>query len=78
MKATIKMLKANADLYADEKLKLRRSYVIKIDVFPCHSFNIERQSVSFPHIDEENLPQSWCSITPLGTFDSKKGDHIVL
>ncbi len=36
------MLKANADLYANEKLKLKRSYNIKIDIFPCHFFNIER------------------------------------
>jgi hypothetical protein len=34
--------------------------------------------MSLPHTDEENLAQSWCSTTPLGAFDSKKGGHLVL
>ncbi|KAH9042329.1 hypothetical protein EDB84DRAFT_1232732, partial [Lactarius hengduanensis] len=42
------------------------------------SFNIGNQSTSFPHTNENNLAQSWCSITPLGTFNPKEGGHIVL
>ena len=34
--------------------------------------------MSSPHTNEENLAQSWCSITSVGRFDAKKGGHLVL
>lgn len=49
-----------------------------IGVFPCRSFNLGKQTVSCPHLDEKNLAQSWCSITPLGDFDPDLGGHLVL
>jgi hypothetical protein len=57
---------------------LRRPYDSEVGVFPCRSFNIGHQSVSSPHTDSANLAQGWCSITPLGSFDPKKGGHLVL
>jgi hypothetical protein len=47
-------------------------------VFPCRSFNLGKQTVAHPHLDEKNLAQSWCSITPLGDFDPDFGGHLVL
>ncbi|KAH8984657.1 hypothetical protein EDB86DRAFT_2833439 [Lactarius hatsudake] len=69
--------KKDKDKQLDDKLKLR-PYDDKIGVFPCQSFNVGNQSTSLPHMDEKNLAQSWCSITPLDTFNPKKGGHIVL
>lgn len=34
--------------------------------------------MSYPHTDTMNLAQSWCTITPLGSFDAKKGGQLVL
>ncbi|KAI9431864.1 hypothetical protein H4582DRAFT_2062288 [Lactarius indigo] len=78
MKATVEALRASRDSCSDEKLKLRRPYDSKVGVFPCRSFNLGEQSVSFPHTDNANLAQAWCSITPLGSFDPKWGGHLVL
>ena len=57
---------------------LRRPYDSKVGVFPCRSFNLGEQTVSFPHTDMENLAQSWCSVTSLGQFDPTLGGHLVL
>jgi hypothetical protein len=65
-------------LRQEEKLQLRRPYDSKVGVFPCRSFNLGDRSVSFPHTDDGNLAQGWCSITPLGSFDPEKGGHLVL
>ncbi|KAN0111296.1 hypothetical protein V8E52_008671, partial [Russula decolorans] len=46
--------------------------------FPCRSFNLGQQTASFPHLDEKNLAQSWCSITLLGDFSPDLGGHLVL
>jgi hypothetical protein len=78
MKQTVESLRASRDSAADEKLKLRKPYDSQVGVFPCRSFNLGRQSISYPHTDEGNLAQSWCSITPVGRFNPKTGGHIVL
>lgn len=57
---------------------LKRSYDLKVGDFPCRSFNLGKQSVASPHTDHKNLAQGWCSITPLGSFNPKKGGHLVL
>lgn len=57
---------------------LRRTYDSKVGVFPCRSFNLGQHTASYPHTDRCNLAQSWCSITPIGTFDPKLGGHLVL
>lgn len=78
MESTLEKLRASRDLCAVKKLKLRRPYDSKVGAFPCRSFNLGEQSTSLPHTDDGNLAQSWCSITPLGFFDPKKGGHLVL
>jgi hypothetical protein len=57
---------------------LRKDYDKKVGVFPCRSFNLGDQSASYPHVDEKNLAQSWCSVTALGPFKADLGGHFVL
>jgi hypothetical protein len=78
MKETIEVIRARGDGSTNEKLKHRRPYDSKVGVFPCRSFNLGEQTVSFPHTDMENLAQSWCSVTSVGEFDPKLGGHLVL
>ncbi|KAF6747731.1 hypothetical protein DFP72DRAFT_821395, partial [Ephemerocybe angulata] len=47
-------------------------------VFPAASFNCGPQSISIEHFDHNNLSFRLCALTPLGTFDWKKGGHLVL
>jgi len=76
MKETVERVKT----WSDEAgtASLRRPYDQAIGEFPCRTFNVSPQSVSTPHVDQNNLAQGWCSITPLGTFDPKCGGHLVL
>ena len=76
--STIEKIRAAKDSCQDQKKRLRRPYDAKVGVFPCRSFNLGEQSTSFPHTDDGNLAQSWCSISPLGNFDPKNGGHLVL
>lgn len=71
-------LRAHCDSATDKRQRLRRSYDSATGVFPCRSFNLGEQSISWPHTDEGNLAQSWCSITPLGCFNPTTGGHLVL
>ena len=47
-------------------------------VFACTSFNFGPRVVTVPHKDHLNLAYGWCSITPFGNFDHKRGGHLVL
>ena len=76
MKKTTEAVKAWGDKCAREGL--RRPYDAKVGDFPCRSFNLGEQTVTFPHTDMENLTQGWCSITSIGKFDPTKGGHLVL
>ncbi|KAF8328034.1 hypothetical protein F5887DRAFT_898068 [Amanita rubescens] len=71
MRATVDAIKTNSP-------SLKRPYDSHVGVYPCRSFNLGKQSVSYPHVDVLNLAQSWCSITPVGSFDPKMGGHLVL
>jgi hypothetical protein len=77
VKETVEEIKASQDhgLPSDS---LRRPYDDKLGVFPSRSVNLGLQSTSFPHTDDKNLAQSWCSVTPLGRFDHRKGGHLAL
>ena len=57
---------------------LKRPYDNSLGVYPCQSFNLGKQTASYPHVDVANLAQSWCSITPICSFDPKVGGHLVL
>ncbi|KAJ3503665.1 hypothetical protein NLJ89_g8332 [Agrocybe chaxingu] len=47
-------------------------------VFTATTYNLGPQTVCYPHLDFANLAFGWCSITALGSFDPKKGGHLVL
>jgi hypothetical protein len=46
-------------------------------IFPSAAFNL-RKVCTFKHRDSQNCPFGWCAITALGSFDPKKGGHLVL
>ena len=62
-------------LYA-HNLQLRR--IFSSSVFAAASINFGPRTVCFPHKDQGNLPFGWCAITALGSFNAKKGGHLVL
>jgi len=78
VKETMELLRAHSDSSTGEANPLRRPYDANVGVFPCRSFNLGEQSISFPHTDDGNLAHSWCSITPLSQFNPKTGGHLVL
>ena len=45
-------------------------------IFPTAAFNL-CNVCTFKHRDTQNCPFGWCAITALGSFDAKKGGHIV-
>lgn len=77
LKYVVEEIRAKRDTMPHKK-SLRRNYDSKVGIFPCRSFNLGNQSASYPHVDEKNLAQSWCSITALGQFNPDLGGHFVL
>jgi hypothetical protein len=75
---TVEDLREKYDGASDPNLRLRRWYDEKIGAFPCRSFNLGKQVTTYPHRDEKNLAQGWCSITALGRFNADLGGHLVL
>ncbi|TEB33498.1 hypothetical protein FA13DRAFT_1626964 [Coprinellus micaceus] len=47
-------------------------------IFTAASFNCGPQTVSLDHFDHNNLSYGPCALTPLGTYDYKKGGHLIL
>ncbi|KAJ3500803.1 hypothetical protein NLJ89_g9629 [Agrocybe chaxingu] len=47
-------------------------------VFMATTYNLGPQTVCFRHLDSRNLAFRWCAVTALGSFDPKKGGHLVL
>jgi hypothetical protein len=79
VRATIEAIRASRDEDKSKPHKsLRRPYDNQLGVYPSRSINLGFQSTSHPHTDEENLAQSWCSVTPVGLFNAKQGGHLVL
>lgn len=78
VEATVKAVRSKIGNGREEKLHHWESMDKKVGIFPCRSFNLGEQTTSYPHVDQMNLAQSWCSITPLGSFDHKSGGHFVL
>lgn len=50
----------------------------KGSVWAAATFNFGPATTCFKHNDTANLPFGWCGITALGTFDPKRGGHLVL
>jgi hypothetical protein len=76
MMETFEKVKARSDIAG--RASLRQPYDEAVGGFPSRTFNISQQTASFPHTDQSNLAQGWCSITPLGNFDPCLGGHLVL
>ncbi|KAF8911113.1 hypothetical protein CPB84DRAFT_1672179, partial [Gymnopilus junonius] len=47
-------------------------------VFPSTTYNLGPQTICYPHVDSANLPFGFCAIMALGSYDPKKGGHLVL
>ncbi|KAL0568783.1 hypothetical protein V5O48_013199 [Marasmius crinis-equi] len=47
-------------------------------VFACAAFNFGPQTVCVDHLDHSNFPPGWCGIWSLGSFNPKRGGHLVL
>ncbi|KAL6297769.1 hypothetical protein BKA93DRAFT_831261 [Sparassis latifolia] len=58
------------------KLSLHRNFPNSI--YPAATFNIGLHAVCFDHADDQNSPETWCAITALGSFNPKRGGHLVL
>ncbi|KAF8322385.1 hypothetical protein F5887DRAFT_1213628 [Amanita rubescens] len=78
MRATIEAIKTRYDDHPNELKRLRREYNDQMGAYPCRSYNVGKKSVTFPHTDNGNLSHSWCSVTPLGSFNHQTGGHLVL
>ncbi|KDQ54000.1 hypothetical protein JAAARDRAFT_698215, partial [Jaapia argillacea MUCL 33604] len=46
--------------------------------FAACTFNFGPDVRTFVHTDPKNLPWGWCVVTALGSFDPKRGGHLVL
>lgn len=47
-------------------------------IMPTAAFNLGNRVATKIHVDSQNCPFGWCTITALGDFDAAKGGHIVL
>lgn len=47
-------------------------------IMPSAAFNLGNQVITKKHVDCQNCPFGWCTITSLGEFNGEKGGHIVL
>jgi hypothetical protein len=47
-------------------------------IFACVTFNFGPRAVCFNHRDYGNAPGVPCAITPLGSYDPKRGGHLIL
>lgn len=47
-------------------------------VFSTATANTGPAAASYDHLDYANTAAGWCSITSAGTFDPKKGGHLIL
>lgn len=47
-------------------------------IMPSAAFNLGNRVATKKHIDGQNCPFGWCTITALGNFDASKGGHLIL
>jgi len=64
------------DLIEEYDPRLRRPF--KNSPFGSMTFNFGPQVCTVPHKDLKNLSWGWCSVTSLGTYDHRKGGHLIL
>ena len=54
------------------------SHLFPKSILPSAAFNLGNRVVTKKHVDSQNCPFGWCTITALGDFDASKGGHIIL
>jgi len=69
--------------YATNITALRRhhkslKFPFDSSVFPSATYNLGPRTVTYPHLDFFNAAFGWCAITALGSFDYRKGGHLIL
>lgn len=47
-------------------------------IFASTTYNLGPKTVCHKHTDFANLPYGWCGVTAFGTYNPKKGGHIIL
>ncbi|TFK59264.1 hypothetical protein BDN72DRAFT_780980, partial [Pluteus cervinus] len=55
---------------------LQRNF--KDSIFPAASFNLGPATVSIDHTDAGNVGYGLCALASLGSFDSRRGGHLIL
>ncbi|TFY79749.1 hypothetical protein EWM64_g4261 [Hericium alpestre] len=61
-------------IYDDYGLKL----LFQDSIFPSANFNLGPKTACRIHVDCQNCPYGFCTITVLGNYDPKKGSHLIL
>ncbi|PPQ88428.1 hypothetical protein CVT25_011544 [Psilocybe cyanescens] len=59
-----------------ENPELKRPFLSS--VFSAVTYNLGPHTACYRHRDSSNLPFGWCAVTSLGSFDYKKGGHLIL
>ena len=54
------------------------SHLFPRSILPSAAFNLGNRVVTKKHVDAQNCPFGWCTITALGDFNASKGGHIIL
>ena len=49
-----------------------------VSVFPSTTYNLGPRTWTYPHRDFLNAAFGWCAITAIGSYDYKKGGHLIL
>jgi hypothetical protein len=70
-------------MYAENMSALKERHMNLIfpfpgSVFPSVTYNLGPRTVTYPHLDFLNVAFGWCGITALGSFDYKRGGHLIL
>ncbi|KAI0043347.1 hypothetical protein FA95DRAFT_1469723, partial [Auriscalpium vulgare] len=47
-------------------------------IFPTATFNFGPQVTTSLHRDHLNVPYGWCAVTALGSYDHRRGGHLIL
>lgn len=70
--------------YSANLTKLQEAYsdlptrLFPRSIMPSAAFNLGNRVATNRHVDSQNCPFGWCTITALGDFDATKGGHLVL
>lgn len=47
-------------------------------VFPATTVNFGPNATCYDHLDSANAAAGWCAITPAGSYDPKRGGHLII